>query len=161
MSTIAIESQPALIGSSHSARRAADFPFRILLVDDEPAICALNANALTKSGYRVDAVEDGSAAWQILQLQSYDLMITDNNMPNLSGLGLIKNLRGASMALPVIMATGLAPHDEFGRDPGLKPDSILNKPYTVQELLETVAVVLQASAWSRAPVSQPLVQPEQ
>ncbi len=156
MTTIAVENPPQNLGFSRPARRAAGVPLRILLVDDEPSICALNAKALAKSGYRVDAVEDGSAAWQILQLQSYDLMITDNNMPNLSGIGLIKNLRGASMALPIIMATGLAPHDEFDRDPGLKPDAILNKPYTVEELLETVAVVLQASAGWRGPISQPL-----
>ena len=160
MSTIAIERQTSPLGSTHSARRSADYPFRILLVDDEPSICALNAKALAKSGYRVDSAEDGSVAWLILQLQSYDLMITDNNMPNLSGIGLIKNLRGASMALPIIMATGMAPHDEFDRDPCLKPDAILNKPYSVGELLETVAIVLQASACCRGPISPPQVQPD-
>lgn len=159
MSRLAAEDRFALDPDPLATGRA-EFPFRILVVDDEPSICALNAKALAHHGYRVDAVEDGSAAWRILQFQSYDLMITDNNMPNLSGLGLIKNLRAASMSLPIIMATGLAPHDEFERDPDLKPDAILNKPYTVGELLAKVVGVLQASASSRSPVSGPQVQPD-
>lgn len=126
------------------APRQADHPYRILVVDDEPTICALNVRALTLFGYQVEAVENGAIAWQILQLNSYDLMITDNNMPQLSGLDLIKNVRAAKIALPVIMATGLAPNSEFDQNPSLQPNAILLKPYTVGELLETVTGVLGA-----------------
>ena len=160
MSRLATEDRFALDPDPLAMGRST-FPFRILVVDDEPSICALNARALANCGYRVDAVENGSAAWQILQLQSYDLMITDNNMPKLSGLELIRNLRAASIALPIIMASGLPPHDEFDRDPVLKPHAILNKPYTVGELLEAVAGVLQTSAASRRPAMPPVLQPEQ
>lgn len=159
MSRLAPE-DPFALDPNPLAMGRTSFPFRILVVDDEPSICALTTRALAKVGYRVDAVENGSTAWEILQLQSYDLMITDNNMPKLSGLELIRNLRAASIALPVIMASGFAPHEEFDRDPGLKPDAILNKPYTVGELLEKVVVVLEASACRRSAVSGPQVQPD-
>src|ERR1035441_6822218 len=82
-------------------------PCRILVVDDEPDIRRLNAEVLKSSGYEVDTAEDGKAGWQALQAvthapDSYDLLITDHNMPELSGLALVKKLRAARMALPVI-----------------------------------------------------------
>ena len=120
-------------------------PCRILLVDDEPHIRQLNTGALIHSGYHVDAAEDGAAAWEALGADSYDLMITDNNMPRLTGVELLKKLRSARMALPVILATGTLPKEEFIRYPWLQPDATLLKPYTVEELLGTVRTVLRAT----------------
>jgi hypothetical protein len=55
---------------------------------------------------------------------------------------LLKKLRGARMALPIIMATGILPEEEFQRYPWLQPAAVLIKPYTVTDLLETVRTVL-------------------
>src|SRR5664279_4806418 len=59
---------------------------RILVVDDEPLLRRLNTEVLVDAGYRVDTAEDGAVAWDTLQLNSYDLLITDNEMPNVSGV---------------------------------------------------------------------------
>ena len=56
-------------------------PHRILVVEDDISIRRLNTEVLRRSGYEVDAAEDGAAAWEALNADSYDLMITDNNMP--------------------------------------------------------------------------------
>jgi DNA-binding response OmpR family regulator len=120
-------------------------PCRILVVEDEPHIRALNTGVLIRSGYDVDAVEDGAAAWEALGADSYDLMITDNNMPRLTGVELLKKLYANRMALPVIMATGEFPTEEFTRYPWLQPAATLLKPYTIAELLEMVRVVLRAT----------------
>jgi two-component system, OmpR family, alkaline phosphatase synthesis response regulator PhoP len=119
-------------------------PRRILVVDDDLDILRLNLEALSKSGYRVDTAEDGEAAWLTLQQNGYDLLVTDNNMPKISGIDLIKKLRGARMALPVIMATGNPPQ-EFHL-PSLQPAVVLFKPYTVPELLGTVEIALRLHA---------------
>jgi DNA-binding response OmpR family regulator len=115
---------------------------RILVVEDELNVLQLNAGVLIRSGYDVDAVEDGAAAWKALNADSYDLMITDNSMPRLSGVELLKKLYASRMALTVIMATGQLPTEEFTRFPWLQPAATLLKPYTIEELLETVKKVL-------------------
>ena len=102
-----------------------DSPHRILVVEDDISTRQLITEALIHSGYGVDAAEDGAAAWEALSAGSYDLMITDNNMPNVSGVELLKKLRAARMTLPVIMATGTLPKEEFTRYPWLQPAATL------------------------------------
>jgi len=116
---------------------------RILVVEDDIDVRHLNLEVLIGSGYQVDAAADGAAAWDALIADSYDLMITDNNMPKLTGVELLKKLRSARMELPVIMATGVLPTEEFTRCPWLQPAATLVKPYTVDALLEKVKAVLR------------------
>ena len=119
---------------------------RILVVDDEPELRRLNTEILRHSGYHVDAAEDGAAAWSALQLNRYDLLVTDNDMPKITGVELLKKVHATKMALPVIMATGTIPEEEFERHPVIKPAVTLLKPYTLQEFLSAVRKVLKAPA---------------
>src|ERR1035441_2799095 len=134
---------------------------RILVVDDEPDIRRLNAEVLKDSGYHVDIAEDGKAGWEALHAtrhapESYALLITDHDMPGLSGLALVKKLRAARMALPVIVATGTLPtEDLFTRYPWLQPAAALVKPYSIEQLLGTVEKVLRMSSGIRAEIAPP------
>src|ERR1700719_1095187 len=119
-------------------------PHRILVVEDDRDLRQLNAKALIDSGYTVDVAEDGVAAWQALNTDSYDLLITDNSMPKLTGIELLKKLRSARMALPVIMATRALPTQELAKNPWLGPVATLAKPYVTDQLLDTVKDVLHA-----------------
>jgi DNA-binding response OmpR family regulator len=121
---------------------------RILVVDDDGDIRRLNATELINSGYEVDVAEDGAVAWDTLQLNSYDLVVTDNSMPKVSGVELLEKLRSARMAMPVIMATGTISTQESFRSPSLQPTATLLKPYTVAELLRIVKKVLRERASS-------------
>jgi len=118
---------------------------RILVVDDDMDICRVNAEVLSRFGYHVDSAEDGAVAWDTLQLNSYDLLVTDNQMPKVSGIELLKKLHAVRMALPVIMATGTLPTEEFTRYPWLQPAATLLKPFTGDELVGTVVKVLRAT----------------
>ena len=124
----------------------------ILVVDDEPLIRRINSEILAGEGYVVDAAEDGAAAWDVLQRKNYDLVITDNHMPKVTGVELVTKIREASMGLPVIMATGTSPDDEFERHGWLQPFVMLLKPYSVVELLGTVKAVLHAGRAGGRPV---------
>jgi acetyltransferase-like isoleucine patch superfamily enzyme/CheY-like chemotaxis protein len=97
---------------------------------------------LIHSGYAVEVAEDGAAAWEALQANRYDLLITDNTMPRLTGMELLKKLRSARMGLPVIMATGTVPMQELAQNPWLEPVATLAKPYATDQLLDTVKDVL-------------------
>ncbi len=131
---------------------------RILVVEDDADIRRLNTEVLSHYGYDVDAAEDGELAWAALTTQDYDLMITDNNMPKVTGVELLKRMHGARMALPVIMATGMEPKWEFAQNPLIVPAAVLLKPYTVAELLGTVRSVLRATANPDEPIVPPLYQ---
>jgi DNA-binding response OmpR family regulator len=115
---------------------------RILVVEDDVIIRHINTNVLIKSGYEVDAAEDEAAAWEALQLKGYDLLVTDNDMPNVSGVELLKKLHAASNAMPVIMVSGKMPTEELNRQPWLKIKAALHKPYMASELAEKVRNVL-------------------
>jgi len=128
---------------------------RILVVEDDAAIRRVNTEVLTYSGYLVDTAEDGAAAWDMLQLDNYDLMVTDNDMPRMTGVELMRKLQAARVALPVIMATGTVPDDEFTRYELLQPARTLIKPYTFDELLEAVKEVLFASNQGREEIVPP------
>jgi two-component system phosphate regulon response regulator OmpR len=125
------------------ARPGTTPPRRILVVDDEPSIRALNVAVLVRSGYEVDAAENGAVAWDILQRNRYDLVVTDNSMPVVSGIELMEKVQAARMTLPVIMATGTLPLRESFSKAGFQPAALLYKPYTMEELVGTVREVLR------------------
>ena len=121
------------------------FP-RILVVDDDAEIRRMTAAMLLGAGFAVHIASDGAAAWDALQLHRYDLMVTDNSMPKVTGMELLQMLHGAGMVLPVIMATGLLPQEEFIRAPLLRPAVTLLKPYSHSQLLATVNALVRGAA---------------
>jgi len=124
---------------------------KILVVEDDADIRRLNLRILTNSGYQVTAVEDGAFAWDALQLDNYDLLITDNSMPRVTGIELLGKLHAAHLILPVIMASGTLPQEELDRRPWLIINATLLKPYSFDELLRTVKNILHASAGTGEP----------
>ncbi len=115
---------------------------RILVVDDDKNARELSVDVLKGFGYHVEGAKDGAAGWKALQARSYDLVVTDNKMPNMTGIEMIAALRYARMAVPVIMATGILPLHEFADKPWLKPDAMLQRPFSTDDLLNTVKSVL-------------------
>lgn len=127
-------------------QRQTGAPQRILVVEDEPGIRRLNVEIFKQAGYHADSAKDGAVAWEMLQLHSYDLLVTDNNMPKLTGIELLQKLHDAHIALPVIMATGILPKQEEIRHPWLQIHATLLKPYSIEELLATVKNILTTYA---------------
>ncbi len=111
---------------------------RILVVEEEHDLRQLTAEVLTDAGYQVDVAEDGAAAWAALQHFKYDLLITDQFIPKLSGVELLKKVHAAHMSLPVIMATACLPTWEFALHTWLQSTKMLLKPYSFEQLLVRV-----------------------
>jgi DNA-binding response OmpR family regulator len=115
------------------------------VVEDDANIRNLNTEVLIQFGYQVDAAPDGAAAWNTLQSENYHLVVTDNDMPKVTGVELLKMLHAARMTLPVVMATGMLPKEDFSHCPWLLPAALLLKPYTLLELVRTVQGVLRVT----------------
>ena len=115
---------------------------RILLVEYDVDVRQINSSSLKNAGYEVDAFEDGAHAWDAIERNHYDLMITDQHMPKLSGVELLRKIYEAHLALPVIMATAILPTWEFALNPWLQTPTMLQKPYQIAELLTMVKTVL-------------------
>jgi CheY-like chemotaxis protein len=111
---------------------------RILIVDDDQEIRALHVNILRRGGFQVDAAADGAAAWAALTNHSYALLITDNQMPGMSGLDLVEKLRSACNSMPVILAASPLETKDVERCASLRLAATLHKPYPVAHFLETV-----------------------
>jgi DNA-binding response OmpR family regulator len=116
--------------------------YHILLVDDDTSLREFHAEVLIRSGYVVDTAADGAIAWNTLNEKGYDLLITDNNMPKLTGLELIKQMRSEGMELPVILASGTVPMEELNQNSRLRIEFTLPKPFKTDELLAAVKKVL-------------------
>ena len=129
------------------------FPRRILVVENETDLRQLTAEVLIEAGYQIEVAEDGATAWTALQLHRYDLLITDQFLPKVSGVELLKKIHKARMTLPVIMATGILPTWEFALHPFLQAVKMLRKPYTIDKLVGMVKSVLPPAEDFRAEIA--------
>jgi CheY-like chemotaxis protein len=133
--------------SKELVRREASFennsPQRILVVDDNHIVRQANLALLASAGYDVDGAKDGAEGWDALQVKHYDLVLTDNTMPRMTGIELIEKLRSSPQTVPVIMATGFLPIFELNRKPWLNPDAAMTVPFSNEDLLATIAKVLK------------------
>ncbi|MCM1127344.1 MAG: response regulator transcription factor [Lachnospiraceae bacterium] len=114
---------------------------RILIVDDEKAICDLIDLNLSSSGYQCTAVQDGLEAIALLEKESFDLVLLDIMLPGADGYDIMDYIR--PLRIPVIFIT--AKHEVKDRVKGLKlgADDYLVKPFDVVELVARVEAVLR------------------
>jgi two-component system alkaline phosphatase synthesis response regulator PhoP len=124
---------------------------RALVVDDVPEICRLNSEFLMDLDFDVDVAKDGILALELLEQNEYDLIITDNLMPRMSGVELLKKLHATRKFVPVIMATGTMPGEEVTRQPWFQIVTTLIKPYTLEEFLAAVKRSIRKSSTLHTP----------
>ena len=144
---IACDSAPSP-SPSPSTRHA----YRILLVDDAAMVLNVLARLLASNGHAVIPVE--SAAEALARVReapgSFDLVITDQSMPKMTGLELAAELAGLEPELPVILISGLGDTALVGRGPpNLR--AVVAKPPSADELFATVERVVQRRAPSPRP----------
>ncbi len=116
----------------------------IMLVDDEEAVGKLYQKTLSNKGYKVTLFQNSIDALNAFKQDPgmYDLVITDQTMPHLSGDRLTKELLAIRPALPIILCTGYSEYfnEEAAIQMGVK--KYLTKPVRKQQLLSTVRTVL-------------------
>jgi EAL domain-containing protein (putative c-di-GMP-specific phosphodiesterase class I)/ActR/RegA family two-component response regulator len=78
----------------------------ILVADDDQVLLRAYARVLTMNGYRVETVADGQSALEAFQKRRFDLILSDIDMPGLSGIGLLEAVRAHDLDVPVVLVTG-------------------------------------------------------
>ncbi|MGN0132985.1 MAG: response regulator transcription factor [Lachnospiraceae bacterium] len=114
---------------------------RILIVDDEKPICDLIDMNLSAAGYYCKSVQDGMKAIDLIEKESFDLILLDIMLPGADGFDIMEYIR--PLGIPVIFIT--AKNDVKDKVKGLKlgAEDYLVKPFDVVELLARVEVVLR------------------
>lgn len=128
---------------------------RVLFVDDDADVRSLYEDTLVNSGHRVRTVEDGRQALQILSKEKFDVVVTDLNMPEMTGLELAKEVKRRDAGLPVILLTGWAvpQRQESLKDAGI--DYLIFKPSKFEVLLGAIQELLHPTRAALDSPSEP------
>ncbi len=110
---------------------------KILIADDEKEIVKFLRNFLEKRGHAVDAVYDGAGALDLIKSKNYDLVFVDHNMPELTGLELIKFIKQNKLKAKTIMITGY-PEMNKSFAKALGADEYICKPCSLDDIGDIV-----------------------
>jgi signal transduction histidine kinase len=115
---------------------------RIALVDDEPLVARATERLVAWFGYRVTALTSATALLEAFEARrdAFDLVLTDQTMPDMTGLQLTQALRAKGIGVPVLLVTGLP--TEVDASAVAPPFRVLGKPYRSEELASALTALL-------------------
>ena len=123
-----------------------DASTRFLVVDDFSTMRRIVRNLLKELGYtNTDEAEDGQIALNKLRMQKYDFVVSDWNMPNMTGIELLKNIRAEPTLkhLPVLMITAEARKENIIEAAQNGASGYIVKPFTAATLDEKLAKIFK------------------
>ncbi len=125
---------------------------RILLVEDEKQIADFIKRGLKEENYAVDVAGDAEQGMYLAEINTYDLMIFDIMLPDKDGISMCRELRAKKVNAPVLMLTarGAVKDKVAGLNAGA--DDYLTKPFSFEELLARVRVLLRRQHAEKTPV---------
>lgn len=124
-----------------------DREIKILVVDDMATMRRIIKGLLEQLGFKnIDEAEDGKVALQKLKSQKYDFVITDWNMPNMTGLELVQEIRNDPelKSLPVLMVTAEAKKENVLLAIKAGVNNYIVKPFTAEVLKEKIEKIFSA-----------------
>ena len=116
---------------------------RILVIDDDPAVTSLLRRGLSYEGYSVAIAADGPAGLTAAREMPPDLVVLDSMMPGIDGLEVLRRLRAADTALPVLMLTARDTPSEQVEGLETGADDYMVKPFSFDVLLAHIRALLR------------------
>ncbi len=114
---------------------------KILIVDDEPKIQLLLTNYFSSRGNEVRAVPSGEDAMEMMEFWEPDLVFLDIQLPQLSGIDVLKRIRVMKNGIPVVMISGYATENIAVKSLELGALDYINKPINFKRLEEILSYV--------------------
>jgi len=118
---------------------------RILLIEDEPTTAQAIELILTSEGFIVDKTDLGEEGLDLGKLYDYDIILLDLNLPDMHGYDVLKRLRTARIATPVLILSGVGDIDSKIRSFGFGADEYITKPFHRDELTARIHAVIRRS----------------
>lgn len=119
---------------------------RILLVEDSPEVSLSVSEILASAGHSVEEAPSGKEALKRLKAGKFDAIVSDIWMPEMDGIALLKEIRGAGNTIPVVVISGGAPNAPLTYTAPLAAtfgaNLVVYKPFEKAELLKAVETVL-------------------
>lgn len=116
---------------------------RVLVVEDEVKVAALLRDGLERNGFAVEVCHDGNTATRLADSRSYGALVLDIMVPGRDGLSLLRRLREARNAVPVILLTARGDPRERIEGLDLGADDYLPKPFAMAELVARLRAILR------------------
>jgi CheY-like chemotaxis protein len=119
--------------------------WRVLIADDDPAICTLIDTVLRKGPYEMIMCNDAESALVAVDRQGpFDIIVCDFMLPGISGIDLIERLRAkeSTRGVPILMISGHTNYAMDGRAKNAGANLFLNKPFTISQLRSAVNQLL-------------------
>jgi len=142
----AVSASPIVPGRSPAATGK-----RILIVDDEPEICAILEEFLTENGYRTRSASDGAMAVRAVVGETPDIVLLDLNMPRLGGIEALTAIRAIAPGVKVIMISGQADVDLARRSLAYGAFDYITKPFDMGYLARSVETALLVNSLDTEP----------
>ena len=117
---------------------------RLLVVDDEQALCEILQFNLQANGYEVETANSAEEAVG-MRIDRFDLLLLDVMMDGMSGFELAKKLRAEGLSLPIIFLTAKDGEDDRVKGLEIGGDDYIAKPFAIREVLARIAAVLRRS----------------
>ena len=113
-------------------------PASILIIDDEPAVCAGCRLVLSDQGHAVDVVHDGGNGLELLRKNHYELVLLDMKLPDIDGLQVLEVIHREAPRVSVVVMTGYSSVPDAVKAMKLGAFDYLSKPFADEELVLTV-----------------------
>lgn len=110
-------------------------PAAILVLDDDRSARLLLERVLLKAGHQVTLVETAAEGLRLLTGGTFQLLVTDKNLPDLDGLEVVRRVRALHPALPVIVMTGFPTEASRAEALKLGVSAYVSKPFGVHDML--------------------------
>ena len=107
---------------------------RLLLIEDERTLCDAVARRLRRLGYSVDLAYDGEQALQLLEVECYDLVLLDLNLPKLDGMSVLRTLRRTDRETRVLILSARSEVEDKVQGLDAGANDYLAKPFHLAEL---------------------------
>ncbi len=122
---------------------------RILIIEDDPETSAYLSKGLGEAGFAIETSPNGREGLFLATGSGFDAIILDRMLPELDGLSILKSIRAAGIATPVMMLTAMSAVDERVRGLKAGADDYLIKPFSFDELNARIETLLRRPAITR------------
>lgn len=116
---------------------------KILIVEDEVKTGEYLSKGLTEAGFVVDLTDNGMTGFHLAMTADYDLIVLDIMLPDVNGWDIVKMLRAANKAMPILLLSALGTIEHRVQGLELGADDYLVKPFAFAELLARVRTLLR------------------